>query len=64
MKKIKGLSHNSVKANAQLISASPDLLDACIKAYDYMEYIDNSTDEEIEIYEALKQAIAKAEGRD
>lgn len=49
------------QANARLISAAPDLLEACKKAY---QYIGNIADGKATIiFTKLQQAIAKAEGK-
>ncbi len=47
------------EANARLIAAAPDLLEACTKAAMRMEFGD---DTENETYNKLEQAIAKAKG--
>lgn len=47
------------KANANLIAAAPDLLDACKRALLYL-----GTPKQSQIAELLATSIAKAEGRD
>lgn len=51
------------EANARLISASPDLLQACRCALADLEGSDYPTDSERLTMEDLRAAIAKAEGR-
>ena len=52
------------EANAQLISAAPELLEACKKALSIIEYLgeEHNTTAGEEEEKLLKQAIAKAEG--
>ena len=55
------------KANARLISAAPELLEACYKALEAFR-LDTDTVTIIQrkdrAYELIKQAISKAEGKD
>jgi len=50
-------------ANAQLISASPDLLEVCKKAYKHLREFKNTTNESILLAEEVMRVIDKAEGR-
>lgn len=49
------------KANAHLISAAPDLLEACIHS---LGLLATYAPKEIETLNELRQTIAKAEGKD
>lgn len=49
------------KANARLMAAAPDLLEALEELYNEAEDFDN-TDPHIEVMEKAKQAIKKAKG--
>ncbi len=54
------------EANAQLISASPDLLEACEKALAELERINNDEPMQIvdlDVLPILEKAIAKAKGK-
>ena len=51
-----------VKANAALIAAAPDLLEACKSTYNWMSAYPSRHDEKV-IKSKLGEAIAKAEGR-
>ena len=58
------LSAEECEANAQLIAAAPELLEACIKAHDALlalHVCDKDRGWCGDIRETLKQAIAKAE---
>lgn len=60
------MEHPRGYANAALIIAAPDLLAACKKLIDaeYSDHFDaRMSDSEMEGIEAIKAAIAKAEGR-
>ncbi|MEE3046621.1 MAG: hypothetical protein VX620_15335 [Pseudomonadota bacterium] len=50
------------EANARLIAAAPDLLNACKAVFDDVASIDNDSCLSLEVGRALKAAIAKAEG--
>ena len=48
------------EANAKLIAAAPELLEACKKAKDYLQFNKGNSSP---IYDELVQVIAKAEGK-
>ena len=52
-----------LRANARLIAAAPDLLEACKSARDYLERVDWAADEypPFYTYDLLVEAIKKAE---
>ena len=56
-----GVTEEEWKANARLIAASPDLLEACKMAYDRLD-LNNGEGEENEFIEQLNKAIIKAGG--
>ena len=51
-------------ANAQLIAAAPELLEACKSACDYYEMLERATSVEHPVLSELRQAIAKAKGEE
>lgn len=55
--------NDALVANAHLIVAAPDLLDACEKAKRYFQRFVSSGSEWRDIYDALDNAIAKAKGK-
>lgn len=56
----RGRSLDEARANARLIAAAPDLLDACEKARDFGSQGD--THEGLSVSEFIRAAIAKARG--
>lgn len=48
------------KDNAHLISAAPELLEACEKALEYLAYFGDHSDTDSELETLLKTAIKKA----
>lgn len=56
-----GLRADEYGANARLIAAAPDLLDATRLALDTIEYLEQDRDT-IQAIQVLRAAIAKAEG--
>lgn len=50
------------EANARLIAAAPDLLEACRMAYRFYRQFNRLSNNEDEIFQAVKQAIRKATG--
>lgn len=55
-------SYEEYQANARLIAAAPELLEACKQAYDVIDDMDGPWNLD-RIYNTLKVAIAKAEGK-
>lgn len=53
----------NAKANASLIAAAPDLLEACKEAIKELEDCLSAPSYDWDFYEKLRRAIAKAEGR-
>lgn len=53
----------SALANARLIAAAPDLLEACWRAADYFHNFTEHDDEEVEIAKMLREARMKAVGQ-
>lgn len=58
-----GVSGETVEANARLIAAAPDLLEAAIFAEQTYRY-PSDVESEIEALEKLRKAIAKVEGKE
>lgn len=58
-----GLNYPRCEANAHAIEALPDLLKACRMALDNLTGLTFGTDTEVQLIEALRAAIAKAEGK-
>lgn len=58
-----GMDLAEAQANAQLISAAPELLEACKSACGYYEKLERSTGIEHGVLIELRAAIKKAEGR-
>jgi len=57
--------HDETKANAFLMAAAPELLEACKAALNFLDYIPPSDKKwsKVEVLDMLDAAIAKAEGR-
>ena len=58
---IGGLADGEMEANARLIAAAPDLLQACEQAEHWLDHDDGSA-EPAEMLRVLRAAIAKANG--
>jgi hypothetical protein len=59
-----GETQEETEANAHLIAAAPDLLEACKRAFRFIDYTLDSTRETHRVREILARAISKAEGKD
>lgn len=56
--------HYEALANADLIAAAPELLEACKEALKYFELLDGPCEDTRKKWLLFKRAIAKAEGRE
>lgn len=60
---VAGVGEETANANAVLIAAAPELLEACTVAYEHLAELPMPSEDQEYIYNKLEDAINKAEGR-